>query len=62
MEDRERGQSTISSDDVSIERDANQGDNRRIEDDKDLEKEAIKASFLIISSKIHLWALLTDFL
>ena len=37
MEDRERGQSTISNDDVSIERDINQGDNRRIEDDKDLE-------------------------
>lgn len=37
VEDRERGQSTISNDDVSIERDINQGDNRRIEDDKDLE-------------------------
>lgn len=37
MEDRERGQSTISSDDVSIERDANQGDNRSLEENQDLE-------------------------
>ena len=37
VEDRERGQSTISSDDVSPKRDSNQGNNRRIEDDKDLE-------------------------
>lgn len=36
VEDRERGQSSISSDDVSTERDANKGNNRRI----DLEKEA----------------------
>lgn len=47
VEDRERGQSTISSDDVSIERDANQGDNRRLEENQDLEKEANKASFFI---------------
>lgn len=48
VEDRERGQSSISNDDVSIERDANQGDNRRIADDKDLEKEANKASFFVV--------------
>lgn len=47
VEDRERGQSTISSDDVSPKRDFNQGDNRRIADDKDLEKEANKASFFV---------------
>ena len=47
LEDRERGKSSISNDDVSIERDANQGDNRRIGNDKDLEKEANKASFFV---------------
>lgn len=47
LEHRERRQSSISDDDVSIERDANQGDNRRIENDKDLEKEANKASFFV---------------
>lgn len=47
VEYRERGQSTISSDDVSPKRDFNQGDNRRIADDKDLEKEAKRASFFV---------------
>ena len=45
VEDRERGQSTISSDDVSLERDINQGDNRSLEENQNLEKEAKKASF-----------------
>ena len=46
VEDRERGLSSISSDDVSTERDANQGNNRRI----DLEKEAKRLLFLLIKT------------
>ena len=46
VEDRERGQSSISSDDVSTERDANKGNNRRI----DLEKEAKRLLFLLIKT------------
>lgn len=48
LENRERGQSTISSDDVSLERDSNQGDNRILEENQDLEKEAYKASFFVV--------------
>ena len=47
MEDRERGQSSISNDDVSLERDINQGNNRSLEENQDLEKEANKASFFV---------------
>lgn len=47
LEDRERGKSSISNDDVSIERDTNQGDNRSLEENQDLEKEANRASFFV---------------
>lgn len=45
VEYRGRGQSIISNNDVSLERDINQGDNRSIEENQDFGKEAIKASF-----------------
>ncbi len=47
MEDRERGRSSISNNDVSIERDINQGDNRSLKENQTLEKEAKKASFFV---------------